>query len=124
MAGRSDWIQIERKKLLSLNGWLLPARKDDAPTPVMAGDSPHACYRRRRVFIYRSDTRLGFYTGKEIRELFSLVGTVFRIYMELKKHYKPVVRTCAHRKELGSEDVLEQIFRLGGIEVKQVMIIW
>ena len=115
LAGRSNSSQIERKKLLSLNGWLLPARKDDAPTPVMAGDSPHACYRRRRVFIYDPDTRLGFYTGKEIRELFSLAGTVFRIYMELKKHYKPVVRAyCAHRKELGSETFWSRYLELGG----------
>lgn len=115
LAGRSNSSQIERRKLLSLNGWLLPARKDDAPTPVMAGDSPHACYRRRRVFIYDPDTGLGFYTGKEIRELFSLVGTVFRIYMELKKHYKPVVKAyCAHRKELGSEAFWSRYLELGG----------
>ena len=67
------------------------------------------------MFIYDPDTRLGFYTGKEIRELFSLVGTVFRIYMELKKHYKPVVRAyCAHRKELGSETFWSRYLELGG----------
>ncbi len=89
LAGRSNSSNIDKKKLLSLNGWLLPARRGK-PVPVMAGESPHCYYRKKKVWIYDPDTQLGFYTGKEARQLFVLLGEWLRLGFRLKKEYATV----------------------------------
>ena len=55
--------------------------------PVMAGESPHCYYRKKKVWIYDPDTQLGFYTGKEVRQLFILLGEWLRLGFRLKKEY-------------------------------------
>lgn len=89
LAGRSNSSNIDKKKLLSLNGWFLPARRGK-PVPVMAGESPHCYYRKKKVWIYDPDTQLGFYTGKEVRQLFILLGEWLRLGFRLKKEYAAV----------------------------------
>lgn len=117
LTGRHNSNQIDKKKLISLNGWLLPAKGGDEPAPIMAGESPHAYYRKRKVWIYDPDTNLGFYTEKETKELFAFVAAFFRIYLKLQKSYRQVqteYRTC--RQEMCSEEFWKRYLELGGKE--------
>lgn len=90
LAGRCNSNQIQKKRLLSLNGWLLPARKNTGVTPIMAGESPHRYYREKKVWIYDPDTCLGFYTEKKIGELFRTVGKVIKCSFCLLKMLKKI----------------------------------
>lgn len=93
ISGKNNSNQIQKKKLVSLNGWLLPACKDKTPVPVMAGESPHVYYRKKCVWIYDPDTELGFYTKKEPKQLFLLAGRLVRIYFHIQTGYKKVQRS-------------------------------
>lgn len=86
LAEKHNSNNIDRKKLLSLNGWLLPARRGN-PEPIMAGESPHCYYRKKGVWIYDPDTKLGFYTQKEMKQLFEMPCEWFRLWLKLKKEY-------------------------------------
>lgn len=76
LAGKTNAGRIDKKKILTLNGWLLPALGSKKPLPLAAGESPHAYFRRRAVWIYDPDTEKGFYTGKELGRL---PGTVIQM---------------------------------------------
>ena len=91
LAGKHNLNNIDRKKLLSLNGWLLPARRGN-PEPIMAGESPHCYYRKKDVWIYDPDTKLGFYSHKEMKQLFEMPGEWFRLWLKLKKEYATAQR--------------------------------
>ena len=91
LTGKHNSNNIDRKKLLSLNGWLLPARRGN-PEPIMAGESPHCYYRKKDVWIYDPDTKLGFYSHKEMKQLFEMPGEWFRLWLKLKKEYATAQR--------------------------------
>lgn len=115
LTGKHNSNQIDKKKLISLNGWLLPTKKDNVPVPIMAGESPHAFYRRKNVWIYDSDTNLGFYTGKEGKELFSLVVAFFHIHLKMLRDYKHAREEyCTCRQEMCSERFWNRYLELGG----------
>lgn len=104
LAGKSNSSQIEKRKLLSLNGWLLPAARGEI-TPIMAGESPHRYYRKKRVWIYDPDTEKGFYTGKEGMQLLCFIKHAACIYMQLKKGYTKVQMAYQNKMEQMSSGV-------------------
>lgn len=113
LLGRHNANQVDKKKLLSLNGWLLPAYRDNAPYAVMAGESPHAYYRKRNVYIYDPDTNLGFYTQKEWGWLFKTFWKMFCMGIQILMKYKEVQKEYEeHGKELCSDTFWNQYLEL------------
>lgn len=83
----TDNSVIDRKKLLSLNGWLLPAKHSKKTVPIASGESPHRYYRVKKVWIYDPDTQKGFYSGKETGKLFVCFGMMIRQTVRLILFY-------------------------------------
>lgn len=88
LTGRSNCNQLDKKKLMTFNGWLLPVERQQKAKPIMAGESPHEYYRQKSVFIYDPDTKRGFYSKKCVGELFVLAGSMIKIAVLMQRHYK------------------------------------
>lgn len=115
LSGSSNTSRISKAKLLSLNGWLFPAKRGASPVPVMAGESPHSYYRVKQVWIYDPDTLLGFYTQKELKELFYLAGRMIVSSIRLCRKYKRTQRAYQQQaKTLCSEPFWNQYLNLKG----------
>lgn len=99
LEGKCNSNQLDKKKLMTLNGFLLPARRQRKAKPIMAGESPHEYYRQKSVFIYDPDTERGFYSQKRVKELFVLAGYMVRIAILMQMHYRSVKRAYRQQAE-------------------------
>jgi len=74
------------KRLITFNGWLLPANRSViVPTsnPIKA-----KCYRARRVLHYECDSNRGYITNKSYKELIRIIKGYFRIRKLINKRYE------------------------------------
>ena len=66
-----------KKHLLSVNGWLLPAKKETVVLPM--GAHPDALYRRKTALLYDPDTSRGFYVERKAKDFFVTIGRCFKM---------------------------------------------
>lgn len=83
---------IDKRKLVTLNGWLLPAYRENQVKPICAGDSPHEFYRIKRAWIYDPDSMKGFYTKKRYREFVSLLAKCIKICIIVNAKFKKTIK--------------------------------
>ena len=79
-----------KKHLLSVNGWLLPAKKETAVLPM--GAHPDALYRRKTALLYDPDTSRGFYVERKAKDFFATIGRCFKMGWLLAGKYKKTVK--------------------------------
>ena len=79
-----------KKHLLSVNGWLLPAKKETAVLPM--GAHPDALYRRKTALLYDPDTSRGFYVERKAKDFFVTIGRCFKMGWLLAGKYKKTVK--------------------------------
>ena len=79
-----------KKHLLSVNGWLLPAKKETAVFPM--GVHPDALYRRKTALLYDPDTSRGFYVERKAKDFFATIGRCFKMGWLLAGKYKKTVK--------------------------------
>ena len=79
-----------KKHLLSVNGWLLPAKKETAVLPM--GVHPDALYRRKTALLYDPDTSRGFYVERKAKDFFATIGRCFKMGWLLAGKYKKTVK--------------------------------
>lgn len=88
--GKTNSNQIDKKKLISLNGWLLPAHQRRQPKSIMAGESPHEYYREKKVFIFDPDTEKGFWAEKKWREFFAILKRFLKVNNTFRSEFQTV----------------------------------
>lgn len=97
---------FSKKHLLSVNGWLLPGRKQTLALPM--GAHPDALYRCQRALLYDPDTAKGFYVERRRKNLFVTFGRCVKMWWLLATRYKKAVRDFQeHGKELVSREFWE-----------------
>ena len=79
-----------KKHLLSVNGWLLPAKKETAVLPM--GVHPDTLYRRKTALLYDPDTSRGFYVERKAKDFFATIGRCFKMGWLLAGKYKKTVK--------------------------------
>lgn len=79
-----------KKHLLSVNGWLLPAKKETVVLPM--GMHPDALYRRKTALLYDPDTSRGFYVERKAKDFFVTIGRCFKMGWLLAGKYKKTVK--------------------------------
>ena len=79
-----------KKHLLSVNGWLLPAKKETAVLPM--GVHPDALYRRKTALLFDPDTSKGFYVERKAKDFFVTIGRCFKMGWLLAGKYKKTVK--------------------------------
>ena len=79
-----------KKHLLSVNGWLLPAKKETAVLPM--GAHPDALYRRKTALLFDPDTSKGFYVERKAKDFFVTIGRCFKMGWLLAGKYKKTVK--------------------------------
>lgn len=95
-----------KKHLLSINGWLLPGRKETLALPM--GAHPDALYRYRRALLYDPDTAKGFYVERKRKNLFLTFGRCVKMWWLLARKYRKTVRDFQeHGGELISREFWE-----------------
>lgn len=96
-----------KRHLLSINGWLLPGRKETLALPM--GAHPDALYRYRSILLYDPDTARGFYVERKRKNLFLTLGRCVKMWWLLVRKYKRAVRDFqAHGGELISQEFWER----------------
>lgn len=101
---------FSKKHLLSVNGWLLPGRREVTALPM--GDHPDALYRCKRVLLYDPDTRKGFYVTRKRKDLFVTFGRMIQTACLLMRRYKGAVTDFQeHGAELTCESFWEEYLR-------------
>ena len=86
LAGRSNSSQIERKKAAFTQMRAASGKERRRSDTGDGATRMRATAEGGCLCIYLLTQGLGFYTGKEIREPFSLVGTVFRVAHQTEKN--------------------------------------
>lgn len=104
LEGRNNSNSISKKKLVTLNGWIFPAKSKEV-VPIMAGESPHAYYRIKKVWIYDPDTKKGFYTERRYGQLWKLPGKILNCKQLLKKEY--ILASSSYKENFGEMTSLE-----------------
>lgn len=76
------------KRKLTLNGWLLPAKRDT----IIPAYLPNIAlfYRARKVFNYEEASNSGFFTEKSYSSLFTILKMYVQTVQMIKKKYKQV----------------------------------
>lgn len=98
---------FSRRQKITLNGWLLPAKKECKPVPF--GAHPSELYRYKNILLYDPDTGKGFHVKRQHRQLLLSLGRCLQIWWLLHRHYHKVVRDYqAHGAELTTQDFWEQ----------------
>lgn len=96
-----------KKHLLSINGWLLPGRKETLALPM--GAHPDALYRCRKALLYDPDTAKGFYVERKRKNLFLTFGRCVKMWWLLATKYKKAVRDFQeHGRELVTREFWEE----------------
>lgn len=100
---------FSKKHLLSINGWLLPAKRGTLAIPM--GRHPDYLYRYKQVLLYDPDTKKGFYVERKRKNLFRTIGRCFKMCRLINKEYPRVVEDFQkHGKELISKEFWSQYF--------------
>lgn len=95
-----------RRQFLSLNGWLLPAKRQEEAVPM--GVSIGALYRVKRVLYYDPETGKGFWTERKYKELILLLRDMCYVSRLLRKQYDKTAREYRDReKEITSRSFWE-----------------
>lgn len=101
---------FSKRHLLSVNGWLLPAKKETLPIPM--GKHPDCLYRYKNVLLYDPDTKQGFFVRRKRKNLFLTAGRCFRMWRLLRKNYRRAVADfCEYGKELTERGFWEEYLR-------------
>ena len=97
---------FSRKHLLSVNGWLLPGRKEILPIPM--GMHPRYLHRYKKALLYDPDTKKGFFVERKRKNLFITVARCFKMWRLLSCHYRQAVTDYReHWEELASREFWE-----------------
>lgn len=92
---------------LTLNGWLLPAKKGCKPVPF--GAHPSELYRCRKVLLFEPDTGKGFIVKRQHRQLLISLGRCFQLWRLLNRHYDKAVQDYqTHAAELTTKEFWEK----------------
>lgn len=98
---------FSKKHLLSVNGWLLPAKKETLPIPM--GQHPDNLYRYEKALLYDPDTKKGFFVQRKRKNLFLTMGRCWKMWRLLSKNYRRVVADFSeHGGELVSREFWER----------------
>lgn len=108
-----------KRHLLSINGWLLPGRRETLALPM--GRHPDALYRCKKALLYDPDTKKGFYVTRRTRDLFLTFGRCLKMWRLLAQKYKKTVRDFQENsKELVSQKFWEEY--VGTVHVEKMTI--
>lgn len=88
---------LNGRQLLSLNGWLLPAKRSEQAVPM--GVFIGALYRVKHVLYYDPETGKGFQTERKYKELFLLLRDMYYVSRLLRKHYDKVAQEYRDREQ-------------------------
>lgn len=99
MSGFNNSQKLDKKKLLLLNGNLLPAKTGKEIVPIPAGHSPHEFYRVKKAWIYDPDTQKGFYVNKDNKEFWTTIGLIICKSIKLTFNYKRMRREYSEAYE-------------------------
>lgn len=98
---------FSKKHLLSINGWLLPSKKETLPIPM--GRHPDYLYRYKKALLYDPDTGKGFFVERKRKNLFITFRRCLQMGRLLSKNYARVVEDYQkHGEELVSREFWEQ----------------
>lgn len=101
---------FSKKHLLSVNGWLLPGRKETLAIPM--GQHPDNLYRYKKALLYDPDTKQGFFVERKRKNLFVTAGRCLRMWWLLCKNYRRVVADYSeHGKNLINREFWEKYLR-------------
>lgn len=84
----TDTPFVLRQKL-TLNGWLLPGKKECIPIPL--GAHAKKWYRCKRGFLFEPDTKKGFFVRRERKQLFITLARCIRMAWLIYRRYDKVV---------------------------------
>lgn len=87
LGGFNNSQKLNLKKVLLLNGNLLPANTRDKIVPIPAGHSPHEFYRVKNAWIYDPDIMKGFYVRKSFSGFWMTIGLVISKSVKLSLNY-------------------------------------
>lgn len=106
---------FSRKHLLSINGWLLPGRREMVAMPM--GRHPDNLYRCKHALLYDPESKSGLYVMRKRIDLFITGWRLLRAGLLLARKYKKTVRDFQiHGAELISQEFWEGY--IGGTETK------
>lgn len=95
---------------LTLNGWLLPAKKICKFVPF--GAHPAALYRCKQVILFDPDTRKGLLLERKHRQLWISLIRCLKLWKLLQKHYQKTVQDYQeHANELMTIEFWEQYLK-------------
>lgn len=98
---------FSKRHLLSVNGWLLPGKKETLPIPM--GQHPDHLYRYKKALLYDPDTKKGFFVERKRKNLFVTIRRCFQMWRLLSKNYSRVVADFReHGEELMSREFWER----------------
>lgn len=83
------------KEQLTINGWLLPARRKCIPVPF--GAHPRQMYRYKKVLLFDPDTGKGFEVERKWFQLFVTLGRCIRMGWLVQRKYKKAVKDYQER---------------------------
>ena len=95
------------KHKLSLNGWLLPGKKDCIP--IAMGAHPRYGYRCKKSLLLEPDTHKGFLVKRRWSQMFVTVGRCIKARRLINKNYESVVADYQqHAHELKTREFWEK----------------
>ncbi|MCH5264468.1 MAG: glycosyltransferase [Lachnospiraceae bacterium] len=77
------------KHKLTLNGWILPGKRECIPVPL--GLHPSKMYRYKRVLLFEPESGRGFLAKRERKQLFVTLGRCIRMCALLLRKYRKAV---------------------------------
>lgn len=97
-----SWIQK-----FTLNGWLLPGKKECKPVPF--GAHPSELYRCKKAILFEPDTGRGIVVKRQYRQLWITLMRCFKVWRLLNRKYDKAVRDYqAHAAELTTKEFWEK----------------
>lgn len=88
--------KFDKKRRLTLNGWLLKPKYNNVVVPAYQ-PSAHLFYRAKRVINYEEATNTAFVTEKSFRSLFYILKMYRKTVKLIKKKYKKVTEEFRDR---------------------------
>lgn len=99
------------KEKITLNGWLLPGKKQCIP--VALGAHPKFLYRRKKVLLFDPDSQKGFVTERKQKNLFITFFRCVKVCLLLWKHYSDTVKDFQkHSSELNTKEFWNKYLEL------------
>lgn len=103
--------KFELYHILSLNGWLLPAKNKLVVFPI--GIFITHLFRVKKVLYYEPDTGKGFVCRRSYKELFDFIKSMYDIHCIMRKSYDKAAKEYRKRyKELTNLDFWKQYLDL------------